>query len=156
MMAGKAGQIIPEVSAWDPESGKRKYVNKTIHGTLRDAQTYLSRTQRDRDLTVFLEPSRMRRVIPTSGLETAAKPKLWGKTSQAGVLAAPPVSRRPQRLTRTVSFTVQASPPVNLASCLPSADQQFAVLQDIHVVHWARVDVSLVRQTTSKVWFLIC
>jgi hypothetical protein len=61
-MAGKAGQIIPRgESTWlvrvfmgrDPESGKRKYANKTIHGTLRDAQSYLSRTQRDRDLGVF-------------------------------------------------------------------------------------------------------
>ena len=43
----------------DPESGKRKYTNKTIHATLRDAQSYLSRTQRDRDLGVFFEPSRM-------------------------------------------------------------------------------------------------
>ncbi len=39
--------------------GKRKYVNKTIHGTLRDAPAYLSRTQWDRDLGVFFEPSRM-------------------------------------------------------------------------------------------------
>ena len=61
-MAGKAGQIIPRGEhTWlvrvfvgrDPESGKRKYTNKTIHGTLRDAQSYLSRTQCDRDLGVF-------------------------------------------------------------------------------------------------------
>ncbi len=57
-MAGKAGQIIPRGErTWlvrvfmgrDSESGKRKYVNKTIHGTLRDAQAYLSRSQRERD-----------------------------------------------------------------------------------------------------------
>ena len=41
------------------ESGKRKYTNKTIHATLRDARSYLSRTQRDRDLGVFFEPSRI-------------------------------------------------------------------------------------------------
>jgi len=67
-MAGKAGQIIPRGErTWlvrvfmgrDSESGKRKYVNKTIHGTQRDAQAYLSRSQRDRDLGVFFEPSRM-------------------------------------------------------------------------------------------------
>lgn len=67
-MAGKAGQIIPRGERiWlvrvfmgrDPESGKRKYLNKTVHGTLRDAQAYLSRTQRDWDLGVFFEPSRM-------------------------------------------------------------------------------------------------
>src|SRR5437763_12440205 len=89
-MAGKAGQIIPRGErTWlvrvfmgrDSESGKRKYVNKTIHGTLRDAQAYLSRSQRDRDLAVFFEPSR----ISLDGyldkwLETAAKPKLRAKT----------------------------------------------------------------------------
>jgi integrase len=89
-MAGKAGQIIPRGErTWlvrvfmgrDSESGKRKYVNKTIHGTLRDAQAYLSRSQRDRDLGVFFEPSR----ISLDGyldkwLETAAKPKLRAKT----------------------------------------------------------------------------
>jgi hypothetical protein len=58
-MAGKAGQIIPRgertslvrvFMGRDSESGKRKCVNKTIHATLRDAQAYLSRSRRDRDL----------------------------------------------------------------------------------------------------------
>jgi integrase len=89
-MAGKAGQIIPRGDrTWlvrvfmgrDPESGKRKYVNKTVHGTLRDAQAYLSRTQRDRDLGVFFEPSRMTLDgYLDKWLETAAKPKLRAKT----------------------------------------------------------------------------
>ena len=62
------------------ESGKRKYVNKTIHGTLRDAQAYLSRSQRDRDLSVFFEPSRMSLDgYLDKWLETAAKPKLRAK-----------------------------------------------------------------------------
>ena len=89
-MAGKAGQIIPRGErTWlvrvfmgrDSESGKRKYVNKTIHGTLRDAQAYLSRSQRDRDLGVFFEPSRISldRYLD-KWLETAAKPKLRAKT----------------------------------------------------------------------------
>lgn len=89
-MAGKAGQIIPRGErTWlvrvfmgrDSESGKRKYVNKTIHGTLRDAQAYLSRSQRDRDLGVFFEPSRMSlNAYLDKWLETAAKPKLRAKT----------------------------------------------------------------------------
>src|SRR5229473_3487708 len=89
-MAGKAGQIIPRGErTWlvrvfmgrDSESGKRKYVNKTIHGTLRDAQAYLSRSQRDRDLGVFFEPSRMSLDgYLNKWLETAAKPKLRAKT----------------------------------------------------------------------------
>jgi integrase len=89
-MAGKAGQIIPRGErTWlvrvfmgrDSNSGKRKYINKTIHGTLRDAQAYLSRTQRDRDLGVFFEPSRMTLdSYLDQWLETAAKPKLRAKT----------------------------------------------------------------------------
>jgi integrase len=89
-MAGKAGQIIPRGErTWlvrvfmgrDSDSGKRKYVNKTVHGTLRDAQAYLSRTQRDRDLGVFFEPSRMTLDgYLDKWLETAAKPKLRAKT----------------------------------------------------------------------------
>jgi len=84
-MAGKAGQIIPRGErTWlvrvfmgrDSESGKRKYVNKTIHGTLRDAQAYLNRSQRDRDLGVFFEPSRMSLdAYLDKWLETAAKTK---------------------------------------------------------------------------------
>jgi hypothetical protein len=47
-MAGKAGQIIPRGErTWlvrvfmgrDPQSGKLKYVNKIVQGTLRDAQS---------------------------------------------------------------------------------------------------------------------
>jgi integrase len=89
-MAGKAGQIIARGErTWlvrvfmgrDSESGKRKYINKTIHGTLRDAQSYLSRTQRDRDLGVLFEPSRMSLDgYLDKWLETAAKPKLRAKT----------------------------------------------------------------------------
>ena len=89
-MAGKAGQIIPRGErTWlvrvfmgrDSESGKRKYVNKTIQGTLRDAQAYLSRSQRDRDLGVFFEPSRISLdSYLDKWLETAAKPKRRAKT----------------------------------------------------------------------------
>jgi len=38
--------------------GKRKYHNKTIHGSKKDAQAYLNQVLRDRDLGVFTEPSR--------------------------------------------------------------------------------------------------
>jgi hypothetical protein len=49
-MARKAGQLISRgPRTWlvrvslgrDPESGSRKYHNKTIHGAFRDAQAYL-------------------------------------------------------------------------------------------------------------------
>lgn len=37
--------------------GKRKYFNKTIHGTKKDAQKFLTAKTRKKDLGVFIEPS---------------------------------------------------------------------------------------------------
>jgi hypothetical protein len=89
-MAYKAGQVIRRGErTWlvrifmgrDPESGKRQYHNKTIHGTRKDAQAYLNQAQRDRDLGMYCEPSRMSLdQYLNKWLETAAKPKLRAKT----------------------------------------------------------------------------
>lgn len=89
-VGNKAGQIIARGErTWlvrifmgrDPESGKRQYHNKTIHGTRKDAQAYLNQAQRDRDLGMFFEPSRMSLdQYLDKWLETAAKPKLRAKT----------------------------------------------------------------------------
>ncbi|MGI8542161.1 MAG: tyrosine-type recombinase/integrase [Aridibacter sp.] len=38
-------------------NGKRKYFNKTIHGTKKDAQKYLTAKIREKDLGVFVEPA---------------------------------------------------------------------------------------------------
>jgi integrase len=63
-----AGQIIPRgentflVRVYlgrDPRTGKRRYHNHTVHGTPKDAQTYLNRVLRDRDLGEFVEASRI-------------------------------------------------------------------------------------------------
>jgi integrase len=40
-------------------NGKRKYFNKTIHGTKKDAQKYLTAKTREKDLGVFIEPASM-------------------------------------------------------------------------------------------------
>ncbi len=40
-------------------NGKRKYLNKTIHGTKKDAQKYLTAKTREKDLGVFVEPASM-------------------------------------------------------------------------------------------------
>jgi integrase len=40
-----------------PETGKREYHNKTIHGTKKDAEKYLTGVQRERDLGTFTEPT---------------------------------------------------------------------------------------------------
>jgi hypothetical protein len=43
----------------DAESKKRKYLNKTIHGRLRDAQTYLNRMLGEGDLRRNLDSSKL-------------------------------------------------------------------------------------------------
>ena len=40
-------------------NGKRKYFNKTIHGTKKEAQKYLTAKTREKDLGVFVEPASM-------------------------------------------------------------------------------------------------
>jgi integrase len=40
-------------------NGKRKYFNKTIHGTKKDAQKFLTAKTREKDLGVFIEPALM-------------------------------------------------------------------------------------------------
>ena len=40
-------------------NGKRRYFNKTIHGTKKDAQKYLTAKMREKDLGVFIEPASM-------------------------------------------------------------------------------------------------
>jgi len=39
------------------ENGKRRYLNKTIHGTKKDAQKYLTGKLRDKDLGINIEPA---------------------------------------------------------------------------------------------------
>jgi len=89
-MARPAGQIVQRgESTWvvrifmgrDWKTRKRKYLNKTIHGTKKDARRYLNAAWRDRDLGTFAEPSSE----PLSKyldqwLETAAGPKIKAKT----------------------------------------------------------------------------
>ncbi|HEY9900081.1 MAG TPA: hypothetical protein V6D00_12945 [Pantanalinema sp.] len=41
----------------DPETGKQKFHNKTIHGAKKDAQVYLNKVLRERDLGTWVEPS---------------------------------------------------------------------------------------------------
>ncbi len=40
-------------------NGKRKYFNKTIHGSKKDAQKYLTAKLREKDLGIFVEPAAM-------------------------------------------------------------------------------------------------
>jgi len=63
-------------------TGKRKYVNKTIRGTQKDAQKYLNAALRDKDFGVFAEPAAMSlNEYLNKWLETAARPRLSKATS---------------------------------------------------------------------------
>ncbi|MCA1637507.1 MAG: glycoside hydrolase family 92 protein, partial [Acidobacteria bacterium] len=58
-------------------NGKRKYFNKTIHGTKKDAQKYLTAKLREKDLGVFIEPASMSlNEYLDKWLSESAKPRL--------------------------------------------------------------------------------
>ena len=68
----------------DSDTGKRQYHNKTIHGTKKDAQAYLNRVLRDRDMGAYVEPSK----TPLDDfldqwLESAVKPRVRERTLQS-------------------------------------------------------------------------
>ena len=85
-----AGQIIPRGKGkWlvrvflgrDPDTGKRRYHNHTIHGTKKDAERYRTATLREKDLGIFVEPARMSlNTYLDTWLETAAKPRVRPRT----------------------------------------------------------------------------
>ncbi|MBX3172119.1 MAG: site-specific integrase [Candidatus Eremiobacteraeota bacterium] len=61
----------------DQRTGKRRYINKTIHGTKKDAQAYLTGALRDQDLGRFVEPSKVQLdTFLEQWLEEVAKPRL--------------------------------------------------------------------------------
>lgn len=89
-MARPAGQIIQRgAHLWlvriflgrDPSTGKRKYHNKNVRGTKKDAQQYLTSALRECDLGSFAKPSSepLGKYLDR-WLQTAAKPKLKART----------------------------------------------------------------------------
>lgn len=85
-----AGQIIKRGDrTWlvrvflgrDQKTGKRRYVNKTINGTQKDAQKHLNAKLREIDLGGFIEPAAMTvDEYLNQWLETAAKPRVRERT----------------------------------------------------------------------------
>lgn len=66
------------------EKGKRRYVNHTIHGTKKDAETYRNASIRDKDLGVFVEPAAITfNEYLDKWLETAARPRLRERTFES-------------------------------------------------------------------------
>ena len=63
------------------ENGKRRYVNKTIHGTKKAANLYLTAKLRDKDLGLSIEPSSesLGKYLD-KWLETSAKPRVRSRT----------------------------------------------------------------------------
>jgi integrase len=59
------------------ENGKRRYVNKTIRGTKKNAESYLTAKLRDKDLGINIEPAAesLNKYLD-KWLDTAAKPRL--------------------------------------------------------------------------------
>src|SRR6266480_3380866 len=57
------------------ENGKRRYVNKTIRGTKKNAESYLTAKLRDKDLGINIEPAAesLNKYLD-KWLDTAAKP----------------------------------------------------------------------------------
>jgi hypothetical protein len=91
-MARKVGQIIAGGDRrWlirvyldrDHERNKRKYHNRTIYGPMREAQAYLTRKVRERDLGRDLEGAKITlNEYFDRWLEIAVKPRIRGKTCQ--------------------------------------------------------------------------
>ena len=91
-MARKVGQIIARGDRrWlirvylgrDHETKKRKYHNRTIHGPMREAQAYLTRKLRERDLGRDLEGGKITfNEYLDRWAETAVKPRVREKTYQ--------------------------------------------------------------------------
>jgi integrase len=63
------------------ENGKRRYVNKTIHGTKKNAETYLTAKLRDKDLGINIEPaSESLDKYLDKWLQTSVKPRVRPRT----------------------------------------------------------------------------
>src|SRR5688500_15827525 len=91
-MAGntrRTGQLIKRGGSWlirlyvgiDPETGKRKFINKSVRGTKTEAQAVLTKLQRDRDTGVLIEETKMKvSEYLAHWLKVAVKPKVRGRT----------------------------------------------------------------------------
>jgi integrase len=65
----------------DPETGKRRYFNHTVHGTKKKAQQYLTQKLGEKDRGTFVEPARMSvDAYLDRWLEDSARPRLRRRT----------------------------------------------------------------------------
>ncbi len=81
IIARGEGKWLVRVFLGRAPNGKRQYLNKTVHGTKKDAQTWLTKTLRDRDLGIAVRPANdTLHEFLESWLEGIAKKKLRPKT----------------------------------------------------------------------------
>jgi integrase len=80
---GDRGWLIRVYLGRDHETNKRNYHNRTIHGSMREAQAYLTRKLRERDLGRDLEGAKITlNEYLDRWLETAVGARLRPKTFQ--------------------------------------------------------------------------
>ena len=85
-----AGQIIKRAEkkyvlrvflGRDPDTGKRRYLNKTVHGTKKQAEQALTALLRSKDTGTLLEPVKMSfNTLLDKWLETTVKPRVKERT----------------------------------------------------------------------------
>jgi hypothetical protein len=88
--------LVRAYNGRDPETRKRKYLNQTIHGGLRDAQAHLNKMLGERGRVRNLESSKQTLTqYLDRWLEVCAKPRLRRKSFQdyAAALRAAPTRR---------------------------------------------------------------
>ena len=115
-MASTAGQIINRGKRkWvvrvflgrDPDTGKRRYMNKTVHGNKTDAQQVLTEMLRAKDTGTLVEPVKMSlNTLLDKWLETAVKPRVKERTYRGYV----DVSKRYLRKTLGAHLITQVRP----------------------------------------------
>jgi hypothetical protein len=99
-MARKVGQIVARGDRrWlirvylgrDHETKKRNYHNRTIHGSMREAQAYLTRKLRERDLGSDLEGAKI--TLKEGSRKTKSTPKNFPRLSGHAAPVRPTRSR---------------------------------------------------------------
>ena len=93
-------------------NGKRKYINKTFHGTSKEAQKALRQLLRDKDLGLLVEAERMTlNEYLDKWLETSVKPHLRGKTYRGYKSSLGRYFREPlgaKRLSKVTTMDIQS------------------------------------------------
>jgi hypothetical protein len=75
--SGKQSWLVQIHLGYDEDTGKRHYHNKTVRGTKKDAEKYLSTKLRELDTGTFVDPAPVTvGAYLDQWLENAAKPKL--------------------------------------------------------------------------------